>query len=81
MPFVLSTRVEAERRSHAVSCFGSLTEGPIHFYSNGTISHSKIFRRGYLRKITIFSERKVAKKQRQENGEVWVQEGTRLKYY
>ena len=37
-----------------MSCFGSLGEGPIHFYSNGIISHSKIFRRGYLRKKIAF---------------------------
>jgi len=58
MLFVLSTCVEAEQRSQpsSVSCSGSLGEGPIRFYSNGIISLSKIFRRGYLREITFFCE-------------------------
>lgn len=74
MLFVLNRSLEAER-SQAVTCFGSLRESPIHFYSNGIISHSKIFRRGYLRKITFFSGGKAEDKQRREKRDVWMQEG------
>lgn len=59
----------------AVSCSGSLREGPIHFYSNGIISHSKIFRRGYLRKITFF----LAEGRQRRNRQV-TEDGIRLKY-